>query len=585
MKLYINLSTKLRIDRDGYPATSKVGDERLREARNERETPRSDNVCADPRATELQRTKKEEAVPRNGDAGRMTHIRSRLPHRQRNMNATYSSKKSSGRGEARDEGNGRRKNAARVDTLRTQTAPSIEPRRVQTQSGLQPVMPRDPPREENSHHQREVPRHASPPSLPNSEPTSSPPTYADIVARNEGVSRQDSDTHDSWQQVKRRRCPSPERRPANPRMEGRCYRCLARDHRAQTFREPVRCRLCRQTGHRQYACPLSKREAASLEPTQRTPSGLYACLVGEIIDAEPTLSQIVECIQEISPSSANPKCHRLGSGHILLRDLSKEEWCTMRGWMYHIPGGGCIRWRRPRGTDGAYPAPKETRRLELSGVPFGRRNWKHLDAMLGQMGSLKKIVCDGLQTGNPNCTCVDVEVPVGVAIPSTIRVAAGRDAPMVRVAALPPPPPRGDCLKMKGACDAPTPAKSAVIAPELDVSVEYAAPPGIMAPPEIAPPRGLSSDTVESPSASHEHIELSQQLAADLPVVLPWLASLGEYMEAHTVVHPILPLTTLSPPASATSTQARFSGHVYVSRRRFRSAPAPSRLDAKMELT
>ena len=302
------------------------------------------------------------------------------------------------------------------------------------------------------------------------------------------VSRQDSDTHDGWQQVKRRRRPSPERRPVNPRMEGRCYHCLARDHRAQTCREPVRCRLCRQTGHRQSACPLSKREVASPEPTQRAPSGLYACLVGEIIDAEPTLSQIVECIQEILPSSAYPKYHRLGSGHILLRDLSKEEWRTMRGWMYHIPGGGCIRWRRPCGTDGAYLVPKETRRLELSGVPFGRRNWKHLDEMLGQMGSLKKIVCDGLQTGDPNCTCVDVEVPVGVAIPPTIRVAAGRDAPMVRVAALPPPPPRGDCLKMKGACDVPTPAKSAVIAPEFDAAVEYAAP-RVLRPPQRQLPR------------------------------------------------------------------------------------------------
>ena len=234
--------------------------------------------------------------------------------------------------------------------------------------------------------------------------------------------------------------------------------------------------------------------------------------------------------------------------------------------------------------------------------------------MLGQVGSLRKILCDGLQSGDPNCTCVDVEVPVGAAIRATIRVAAGWDAPMVRVAALPPPPPRGNCLKMKRAYDASTPEKSAVIAPELDVFVEYAAPSGITAPgqanssgitvpPETAPPRGLSSDTVVSPSASHEDIEFSQEVRAlmsytamgesiymaqqptvDLSAVLPRSASLGENMEAHTVVHPILPLTAQSPPASATTTQARFSGRVYVSRRRFRSAPAPSRLDAKMEL-
>ena len=92
----------------------------------------------------------------------------------------------------------------------------------------------------------------------------------------------------------------------------------------------------------------------------------------------------------------------------------------MRGWMYHIPGGGCIRWRRPRGTDRAYPAPKEIRRLELSGVPFERRSWKHLDAMLRKVGTIRKIVCNGLQSGDPNCMCVDVEVPVGAAILATI---------------------------------------------------------------------------------------------------------------------------------------------------------------------
>ena len=469
-------------------------------------------------------------------------------------------------------------------------------------SGQQPPILCDPPREDMIH-QREGPRPATQSTMPNGAQMSPPPTYADIVARNVSDIRQDSDTHDGWQQVKRRRRPSPKRRPVNPSMEGRCFRCLARDHRAQVCREPVRCRLCRQTGHRQYDCSLSKQEAACPEPTQRAPSGLYACLVGEIIDADPTQAQIVECIQEISPSSTNPKCHRLVSGHILLRDLSKEEWRTMRGWMYHIPGGGCIRWRRPRGTDGAYPAPKEIRRLELSGVPFGRRRWKHMEAMLRQVGTLRKIVCDGLQSGDPNCTCVDVEVPVGAAIPATIPSAAGWDASMVRVAALPPPPPRGNSLKMKFAYDSSTPAKSVAMAPERDVFLEYAAPsgitapgqansPGITAPLETAPHLGLSPDTLSTPSAPHEHIELSQEVialtsaamgesidmaqqsAADLTAVLPRSASLGENMEAHTLV----------PPDSAASTQARFNGRVYESRRRFRSAPAPSHLVAKMGL-
>ena len=111
-------------------------------------------------------------------------------------------------------------------------------------------------------------------------------------------------------------------------MKGRCYRCSARGHQAQSCREPIRCRLCRQAGHRQYACPHNSREATHSEPLQCTPNGLYACLVGEITDAEPNWTQILDCIQEISPSSIHPVCHRLASGNVLLRDLSKEEWRT-----------------------------------------------------------------------------------------------------------------------------------------------------------------------------------------------------------------------------------------------------------------
>ena len=71
-----------------------------------------------------------------------------------------------------------------------------------------------------------------------------------------------------------------------------------------------------------------------------------------------------------------------------------------------------------------------------------------------------------------------------------------------------------------------------------------------------------------------ESIDMAQQSAVDLTAVLPRSASPGENMEVHTLV----------PPDSAASTQARFNGRVYESRRRFRSAPAPSRLVAKMGL-
>ena len=65
----------------------------------------------------------------------------------------------------------------------------------------------------------------------------------------------DSAAHGRWQLVKKCRRPTPERRLVNPSMEGCCYCCLARDRRAQMCWEPVRCRLCRQAGHGQCACP------------------------------------------------------------------------------------------------------------------------------------------------------------------------------------------------------------------------------------------------------------------------------------------------------------------------------------------
>ena len=170
-------------------------------------------------------------------------------------------------------------------------------------------------------------------------------------------------------------------------MEGRFYKCLARGHQAQSCQEPVQCRLCCQARHRQYACPRNLREATHLELLQRTPNSLYACLVKEITDAEPNWTKILDCIQEISPSSIHPVCHRLASGHVLLRDLSKE-WRTIRGWKHHFSKGRYISWQRSRATDGAYPVRKEACRLELCDVPFGLRTWQHLEENRGARGGL-----------------------------------------------------------------------------------------------------------------------------------------------------------------------------------------------------
>ena len=150
-------------------------------------------------------------------------------------------------------------------------------------------------------------------SQPDGQPTIPPPSYASVVAQSGSDKIKDMDTDGGWEIVKRCLQPIPERSPVNPSMEGRCFRCLAGDHWAQTCQEPIRCRLCRQAGHRQYACPKNKRNDARPTPPERTPSGLYACLVEEIIDADSTWMQILECVQEISPSLTHPVCHRLVS--------------------------------------------------------------------------------------------------------------------------------------------------------------------------------------------------------------------------------------------------------------------------------
>ena len=423
------------------------------------------------------------------------------------------------------------------------------------------------------------------------------PSYASVVARRGNDKIKDVAKDDEWKLVQRRRHPTTERSPVNPSMEGRCYRCQARDHKAQTCREPVRCRLCRQNGHRQYACPRNTRKDARPEPPERTPSGLYACLVGEVIDADPTWTQIVECVQEISPSLTHPVFQRLVSGHILLQDLPKETWHTIRGWMYRVPGGGCIRWRRPRDTDGAFPVLKEIRRLEILGVPFGRQTRPHLEAMLGHLAMLRKIVCTELQSGDPNCMCVEVEVSEGTVIPGTIPLTKGWDAPTVRVVVLPSTPPRY-CPHMM-----PTPGlvvtdrlaekpPQSVFSPGLDdleecsAYLDQATPPGPIAPQETVHTSGLTSSTVSPVSARSGHIETPSSAAIKPPPSATPLGETtdsahqlaneraelypsGEYMVTHTRAPSKQPLGDTLAPAPGVTTQGRFGGRVYESRRRF----------------
>ena len=167
------------------------------------------------------------------------------------------------------------------------------------------------------------------------------------------------------------------RRPVDPRYEGRCLRCLVRDHTIMTCREPMKCRLCLQGGHCPASCPM-KVTALSL-PAAR---GLYACLVGEIRAADSEWSHIVNGLRELSPDLKDPDCHRLTSGDVFLRGLTKEAWRLLQGRSQRLPGGEVIKWRRPRPTDGALAVPIETRRLEICGIPFGMRSWVLLAKIL-----------------------------------------------------------------------------------------------------------------------------------------------------------------------------------------------------------
>ena len=93
--------------------------------------------------------------------------------------------------------------------------------------------------------------------------------------------------------------------------------------------------------------------------------------------------------------------------------------------------------------DGAIDRHRVIKRLEVRGVPFGLRTWNHLGRIIWPAGMLCKIVSNGVQIGDPNHVCLDVEVNVKKEIPKIIWTAGegGRDT-KIMIAALPPSPPR-----------------------------------------------------------------------------------------------------------------------------------------------
>ena len=249
---------------------------------------------------------------------------------------------------------------------------------------------------------------------------------------------------DGWKTVRRTRSagrPSTHRRPVDPHQEGRCFWCLARGHVAHSWREPVTCRLCWQGGHYQASCPLQMPPPTILAITE-----LFACLVGELRDADPQWTHIIIGIQTLCPDLTSPDYHRLTIGDIFIRSLSKEAWRQIHDQTQRLNGGGSIFWQRPQPTDKAFLSQKTTRRLEARRVPFGLRTRRHLEKLTRPIGTLRKIVFNGLHVGDLNCLCLDVEMETDMDVPQKIPIAGeGRQSVRSTSSSYYPPSPLPIC--------------------------------------------------------------------------------------------------------------------------------------------
>ena len=122
--------------------------------------------------------------------------------------------------------------------------------------------------------------------------------------------------------------------------------------------------------------------------------------MGELHDADPSWKHILDKIRSTCPDLTNPDCHKLVSGQAFLRGISKSNW-RLHGLSWQFPEGGLISWRRPHNTDGAIIRLRTIRSVEIRGVPFGYLKWQQLELLLQPVGDLRKIVCNGLQNGDP----------------------------------------------------------------------------------------------------------------------------------------------------------------------------------------
>ena len=121
----------------------------------------------------------------------------------------------------------------------------------------------------------------------------------------------------------------------DPAREGRCFRCLGRGHAVRDCRDPIACRLCCLPGHRQASCPLRRVQRPNLPGP-----GMFDCLVGDVWGEVPLWEHILDKIRTVCLDLTSLDAHRLVSGAIFIRRLSKADWRKLLGVTQQIPGGG-----------------------------------------------------------------------------------------------------------------------------------------------------------------------------------------------------------------------------------------------------
>ena len=156
-------------------------------------------------------------------------------------------------------------------------------------------------------------------------------------------------------------------------MAGRCYRCLGKGHFARECRDPVVCRACMRTGHRQKDCMNQDGlHRHAVGHRSAVMEGMAACLVGEVQAGTPTTATILQGLPINDTPSGQPECFQLDSGGFLLRGLSEKMYRELWGVTQVNTEGDKIQWRRPLATDGAQMFRHEIIKLAVWGVPFGQ---------------------------------------------------------------------------------------------------------------------------------------------------------------------------------------------------------------------